>query len=363
MKLPLPDFVFRRAAEATSTGILVTDNTAPDNPIIYVNPYFQKLTGYSADEIIGKNCRFLQGPESDKVMVRKIHDAIQAKVDFSGEIVNYRKDGTVFWNHLTISPVKDSAGQTPFFVGIQQDITAQKTNLLERDKLIGELKAINVGLTRFAMTTSHELKNPLGAIIGFSEILRKRYIATLEDEAKHLLERIGANAEYLNQCLDDLRQFGSLGHTPLKVEPLNLPSLVMDVVKILGIEGESKYIHCSEDFPLFICNRQLMIQVFRNLIDNAIKYGKGKERGIVIKPRLRGGHSCEIEVSDHGPGVPPTLLPSIFEPFVTSGRSNGGTGLGLAIVKKIIEVHKGRISCTSSSSGTTFIIEMPSLSG
>lgn len=360
MKSLLPDFIFRNAAESTSTGVLVTDNRLPDNPIIYVNPYFQDLTGYSAGEIIGKNCRFLQGPRSDKAVVRQIHDAVQRMVDFRGELLNYRKDGSTFWNYLTISPVRDAAGTTPYFVGIQQDITAQKIALLERDKLIEELKAINTGLTRFALTTSHELKNPLSAIIGFADILRERYLTTLENEGRHLLERIGSNAKYLNECLDDLRQLGSLGHAPLIVEPVDLSGLVADVVKMLGIGGESDYVRCSKHLPTISCNRQLMTQVFRNLIENAVRYGMGQERGIFITARVRDDRWCEIEVSDLGPGVPPKLLESIFEPFISSGRSTGGTGLGLAIVKKVIEVHKGRIACQSSSGGTTFKIELPS---
>lgn len=351
--------IFRCAAEAANTGIVVTDNRLADNPIIYVNPHFQKLTGYRADEIIGKNCRFLQGPESDKTVVRKCHEAIHAKIDFRGELVNYRKDGSVFWNHLTISPVKDEAGNVPFFVGIQLDVTEQKMALLERDKLIEELNAINTGLNRFALTTSHELKNPLSAIIGFSKMLRDRYLASLDQKGQHLLERIDANAQYLNRCLDDLRHFGSLGHTPLKLEPVNLASLVTDVVSILGIETESAYVHFPQKLPTIMCNPQLMTQVFRNLIDNAVKYGMGQERGVFIKTRLRKKKWCEIEISDHGPGVLPSILKSIFDPFVSSGETTGGTGLGLAIVKKIIEVHKGHISCRSSSRGTIFKIEIP----
>ncbi len=180
MKPLLPDFIFKNAVEASSTGFVVTDNRLADNPIIYVNSYFQKLTGYGADEIVGKNCRFLQGPESDRNVVHEIQSAIQAKIDFRGEILNYRKDGTAFWNHLTISPVLDAEGGVPFFVGIQQDVTAQKVILLERDKLIEELEAINIGLTRFALTTSHELKNPLSVIIGFANMLRDRYADTIE---------------------------------------------------------------------------------------------------------------------------------------------------------------------------------------
>lgn len=126
MKRVLPDFIFKFAVEATSTGVIVTNNTLDDNPVIYANPFFQQLTGYREDEVIGKNCRFLQGADSDSTVIRQIRDALHANGVFQGEILNYRKDGSPFWNYLTINPVKDSEGNVPYFIGIQQDITVQK---------------------------------------------------------------------------------------------------------------------------------------------------------------------------------------------------------------------------------------------
>jgi PAS domain S-box-containing protein len=355
----LTDFVFRSAAEATSTGVLITDPSLDDNPIIYVNPYFQKMTGYAEDEIRGRNCRFLQGPGSDRNVIRTIHEAIRSEINFRGEILNYRKDGSTFWNNLTISPAKDQFGITQYFIGIQQDVTAQKTALLERDKVISELTAINSVLTRFAQTTSHELKNPLSAIIGFANILRERYVETLAQEGQHLVERIEANAKYLNRCLDDLRQFGALGNSPITLEPVNLSELIGEVVQILGIRSDENFVHYSDKLPTVMCNRQLMTQVFRNLVDNAVKYGMAKERGMIIEA-TRHREECEIRVMDRGPGVQENLRDSIFDPFVSTATSvKVGSGLGLAIVKKIIELHNGTIECVSSSSGTTFLIRLP----
>jgi two-component system sensor histidine kinase/response regulator len=318
------------------------------------------LSGYSEEEIIGRNCRFLQGPASDQAVIAQMHEAIHSALNFRGEVLNYRKDGSVFWNSLTISPVKDAEGKVAYFVGIQKDITVQKEALLKQDKLIQELKAINTGLTRFALTTSHELKNPLSAIIGFANVLRENYQSTLDHDGQQLLERIAANANYLNQCLDDLRQFGVLGHVPLRGETISLSRIVSDVVQILGISPEEPFVHYSESLPSIKCNRQLMIQVFRNLIDNASKYGMARERGVRIEARLLPNSECEIRVSDYGRGVPENIRASIFDPFVSTSHSVGsGTGLGLAIVKKIVELHNGKIECHSSSAGTTFVIRLP----
>ncbi len=111
----------------TSVGILITDPTKEDNPILYSNPAFSSITGYSHAEIVGKNCRFLQGLETNKETVMKIRTAIQAGKSFKGEILNYKKNGEAFWNALTINPVYNECGKLEFFVGIQNDVTKRKT--------------------------------------------------------------------------------------------------------------------------------------------------------------------------------------------------------------------------------------------
>ena len=109
-----------------STGVSISDPTLPDNPIIFVNPAFTAMTGYTADEALGHNCRFLQGPETDAQTLREIRAAMDERRTFQGVILNYRKDGTRFWNELTISPVFDDAGTLLNFVGLQSDVTARK---------------------------------------------------------------------------------------------------------------------------------------------------------------------------------------------------------------------------------------------
>ncbi|MCB0363177.1 MAG: PAS domain-containing protein, partial [Bdellovibrionales bacterium] len=226
MKSPISDWIFRLAVESTSTGVLVTGPQENDCPILYANPYFRQMTGFSEEEILGKNCRFLHGPGTDPTVVNMIRETLSSENVFRGEILNYRKDGRPFWNQLTIAPVKNlEGGSAPYFVGIQQDISLGKEAILERDELISELKALNMGLSRFASTASHEMKNPLSAIIGFSRLLRDNYFSSLGTEGQLLLERISVNANYLNQCLDQLRIFGTLGHAPISLESTHLSNL------------------------------------------------------------------------------------------------------------------------------------------
>ena len=111
-----------RTMAAAVNGIVITDCTLPDEPIIYCNPAFEKLTGYTQEEILGKNCRFIQGPNTDKKSVTKLRQAIRERKTCQVRILNYRKDGTPFWNDLTISPVLDDKGECTNYIGVQYQV-------------------------------------------------------------------------------------------------------------------------------------------------------------------------------------------------------------------------------------------------
>lgn len=115
-----------RALESTAEGVVISDCSQPDMPIIYVNNAFTVMTGYTYDEVVGKNCRFLQGSDTDSAAAQDIRKAIKAQQPCTVEILNYRKDGTLFWNNLSITPVRDDDGRTTHFIGIQTDITRRR---------------------------------------------------------------------------------------------------------------------------------------------------------------------------------------------------------------------------------------------
>jgi diguanylate cyclase (GGDEF)-like protein/PAS domain S-box-containing protein len=114
-----------RAVSATDNGIVIADVRAEDMPLIYVNPGFQRLTGYAAEEILGRNCRFLQGPGTDPTAIRALGEPVRSQTSGSVTLVNCRKDGTAWWNQVTLSPMRDAAGTVTHIIGVQQDVTAQ----------------------------------------------------------------------------------------------------------------------------------------------------------------------------------------------------------------------------------------------
>jgi sigma-B regulation protein RsbU (phosphoserine phosphatase) len=115
-----------RALDVTAEGVTIADARLPGRPLIYVNPGFERLTGYRASEALGRNCRFLQGPDSDPVAVAEIRTAIAEHRECVVEILNYRKDGARFWNRLSLAPVRDPQGEVTHYIGVQSDVTARR---------------------------------------------------------------------------------------------------------------------------------------------------------------------------------------------------------------------------------------------
>ncbi|MDQ6696871.1 MAG: PAS domain-containing protein, partial [Actinomycetota bacterium] len=130
---PLELSLFERSFHATERSIVVTDPHRPDNPLIYVNPAFERLTGYSAAEVLGQNCRFLSGSDTDPAVLAKVRRAIEARESVTVLLLNHRADGTAFWNEVSITPVLDSDGEVTHFVGVQSDVTARVVSEVERE--------------------------------------------------------------------------------------------------------------------------------------------------------------------------------------------------------------------------------------
>lgn len=145
--------LLNRVVHAAVTSIVVTDPHLPDNPIVYHNPAFEYLSGYSANEIDGRNCRFLQGKDTDPATVAEIRQAIADMRPCHTLLLNYRKDGTAFWNDLAISPVHDDTGRLTHFVGVQTDVTRRAEAERERDTLLAQQKRIADTLQRALLLT------------------------------------------------------------------------------------------------------------------------------------------------------------------------------------------------------------------
>lgn len=190
---------FAAAVRATRMPMVITDPRQPDNPIIFCNQAFQDVTGYDRDEIIGHNCRFLQGPDTDRAVVARLRAAIDAGHDAEADLLNYRKDGTTFWNALYLSPVRDDAGDLLFFFASQMNvtdrITAEQVAIARRQEIEHEVAARTADLqhaldakTVLLHELDHRVKNNL-AMVG--SLLRLQSRAAADPEiAKHLEDTV-----------------------------------------------------------------------------------------------------------------------------------------------------------------------------
>lgn len=371
------------AIERANDGIVLTDPTLSDNPIVYVSQGFLKLTGYSEEEVIGKNCRFMQGPESDPNVISKIRTAIANESSFDGEIINYTKEGRPWYNRLKLEPIRNHEGRLIRYVGVQHNVTEAKKLDVERkialqkeksarqdaERLYYEAQNANSIKDEFLATLSHELRTPAGVIVGFTELLKYEELSSVEkDEALEALER---NARTLVTLIDDMLDMSRAitGKFKLNPKPVDLTSIVESVIAAELLAAQTKNIRIVTEFepgagPIFGDTTRLQ-QIFWNLLSNAIKFTPRNGR-VKVSVQTEGSRLI-VKVADTGVGIESRFLPHVFERFrqQESGmnRNYGGLGLGLSIVKHLVELHGGSVRADSAGAGrgSTFTVNLPAI--
>lgn len=334
-----------RAIASISEGISITDPSRPDNPLVYVNSGFERLTGYPSADVLGRNCRFLQGPATDPAAVEAIRAAIDEARECVVELVNYRKDGTPFWNLLSITPVRDEHGALVSFIGVQFDITERKRAEELKDDLVS--------------TVSHELRTPLASLRGFTELLLHREFP--RERQKEFLGIVHGESLRLSRLIDnflDLQRMEA-GRQSYAFEPTDLAALLRDTVSLFGLHSDRHRLDLDlEDaLPRVRADGDRIRQVMANLLSNAVKFSP--DGGEVRVAASCDGGAVSISVSDQGLGMDAADAAGLFRKFHrledAEERGIGGTGLGLALVREIVEAHGGRVAVASEKGvGSTF---------
>ena len=158
--------IFFAAVETTRMPMIVTDPRQPDNPIIFANNAFVAMTGYTAEEVVGRNCRFLQGPGTDQATIAELRSAIAERREFATELLNYRKNGSSFWNALFVSPVLNAAGELVYFFGSQLDVSRRR----DAEEALGQAQKMEA-LGQLTGGIAHDFNNLLQVIVGYVDIL------------------------------------------------------------------------------------------------------------------------------------------------------------------------------------------------
>ncbi|MDR9837300.1 histidine kinase famiy protein [Herbaspirillum huttiense] len=363
--------IFFAAVEMTRMPMIVSDPNKPDNPIIFVNNAFMNMTGYSRAEVVGKNCRFLQGPETDRAVVAQVRQAVAEKREIATELLNYRKNGSTFWNALFISPVYDQHGELKYFFSSQLDISRRR----DAEQALGQARKMEA-LGQLTGGIAHDFNNLLQVISGYLDIINLALRSDTPDlgrvsrSADSIRKASGKAAMLTQQLLAFARKQRLEGRT------INLNSLTegfTDLVqRTLGGDIEVQ----TELAPgLWNCRldpTQMEVALLNVLINaRDAMSGKGtvkihtsnedlssEDRAIQlgVKPGL---YVC-IAVTDNGPGIPADILPRVMDPFFTTKDEGKGTGLGLSMVYGFVKQSGGSVRIASGAErGTTVSIYFP----
>ncbi|CAN5274198.1 hypothetical protein BH10CYA1_BH10CYA1_58810 [soil metagenome] len=345
--------VMYRAVESSRNGIVITDPNRPDNPIIYCNPAFAEMSGFRIDQILGRNCRFLQRDDREQPEIAEIRKAIVAAQPITIILRNYRKNGQVFWNELTVSPVHDASGKLINFIGIQNDISARK----ESERRVSE----------FYSVISHELRTPLTSINGALRVIEDGSAGRVNAGVMKMVKIALVNSDRLMRLISDILDLkkieaGKFKLSLQKLPPATVIDTVIETLKPLADEKNInliKEVHTNQSV-LFDPDR--VVQILSNLTINAIKFSPiGGD--IVIKVERPNSDSTRFAVIDKGFGIPHGEIEKLFGRFQqvdsSDKRAKGGTGLGLFISKSLVELHGGHIGVESSPGlGSTFWFEI-----
>ncbi len=353
------------AIEQTRDAIVITDKEANIN---YVNPAFEHITGYSYEEVLNKNPRILKSGEHDKYFYRDLWQKLNSGQTFQGRMVNKRKDGKMFTEETTISPIFDREGQVTNFIAVKRNITEQV--LLEL-QLQQAQKMEAVG--RLTGGVAHDFNNILGVIIGYAEMVLEEVDST--DNLHDPLEKILDAAEHSADIVRQLLAFSRKQTISPKIIDLNKAVLGMLKMlhRLIGEDIELSWIPDPEELLIKMDPVQID-QILANLCVNAKDAISGAGKIVIETTRatfdedyclqhigFHPGEFVQLSVSDNGCGIDKKTQNHIFEPFFTTKELGRGTGLGLSTVYGIVKQNKGFINVYSElNRGTTFVVYFPS---
>lgn len=343
-----------RAVEQSPVQVLMAD--AIGN-IVYVNPKLSEITGYSAEELIGRNPRLFQSGNKTPQEYKELWQTLRSGRTWYGEFCNKKKNGDLYWEQASISPLLDVNKRITHYVAVKEDIT-------ERRRTQELLRAKNEELKGFAYTVSHDLKAPLRGITGYAQEMVRKHQDGLSERAQFCISQIITASTNLDRLIEDLLKYARLDAETLTFSDVRLDTLVDGLLRDRSFtlaEQKTELTVSLPPLPLHTWERGLQ-QVLSNLITNAIKYSRDSlPPKITIKAVMHPGR-CEIVVQDNGIGFDMKYHDRIYGLFNRLVRPEKfeGTGAGLAIVKKILEKLGGSIRAESVlGQGTTFFVEVP----
>ncbi|MCC4600323.1 hybrid sensor histidine kinase/response regulator [Xanthomonas melonis] len=365
--------IFFAAVETTRMPMTVTDPHLPDNPIVFANRAFLEMTGYSAEEIIGNNCRFLQGPDTDPASVQDVRESIDNRREFATEVLNYRKDGSSFWNALFISPVFDQQGNLVYFFGSQLDVSRRRDaeDALRQAQKMEALGQLTGGI-------AHDFNNLLQVMSGHLEVIQMMSgkCGGAADRIAFSAEHAAAAAAKAATLTQQLLAFSR--KQKLRGRVVNLNGLVAGMTNMAERAlGGGISLRQSLEEGLWNCQidtTQAEVALLNVLINARDAMANAERKEVTVQTRnveitshdlamyhqLAPGRYVSIAVSDTGVGMPPEVSSRVMEPFFTTKEEGQGTGLGLSMVYGFVKQSGGTVRIYSEvGEGTTVRLYFP----
>lgn len=358
---------------AVKQAVIATDL---EGKIIFWNSFAENLYGWSSAEALGANIlEVTPSPDLTK-QAAEIMASLQTGKSWQGEFEVRRRDGSFFPAQVNDSPIFNDKGELIGIVGVSVDNTQRRRAEEERDNLLqreqearAEAEHANRLKDEFLATLSHELRNPLNVVIGYSEILRRSDETQKHSFVIRAAETIRRNALAQSRLVSDLLDLSRLqmGKLSLDRQPLSLSTVIREAIDTVGEELKAKEISLSVDLDteiLIVEGDSIRLgQIAWNLLNNAVKFTPAN--GEIKITLRRDGDDARLVVEDSGQGIQPEFLPHVFEIFrqadASSSRRQGGMGIGLALVKQIAELHDGRVEADSAGvdRGARFTVWIP----
>jgi PAS domain S-box-containing protein len=350
-----------RAVEQSPNSIMIT-NIFGD--LEYVNPRFTELTGYTFEEVIGKNPRFLKSGEMPGNGYKKLWNTLIHNETWRGEFHNRKKDGELYWESVSISPIIDSQGKITHFLAIKEDITDKKKTEKELIKAKEKAEESDRLKSEFLAQMSHEIRSPINIILSYNSFIKEELEGRLDNYLESSFISIDSAGKRLLRTLNLILNMAAVqsGYIDLQFGPINLPSIVNSLVKEFEFTAKSKnlklFCSISTNKTQILADDYIVSEIFQNLIGNAVKYTV--EGTVEVRIYESEGKLC-TDVIDSGIGISEEYIPKLFLPFTQEetgySRKYEGNGLGLALVKRYVELIGAEISVKSKKGlGSTFTI-------
>ncbi len=354
-----------QAVAQSNESIILTD---PEGRIQYVNNSFTNLTGYTSSEVIGKNPRFLKSGNTPKEHYKELWDTVLSGNIWRGELQNKKKNGELYWEYASITPVLDENKNIVSIIAMKTDVTILKNALKEIAEVKEKINELSLLKAALLSNISHEFRTPLIGIIGFADILRNEITNTWHLD---MVSDIYSQAKRLLNTLSLVIRLSQLESKELKPEnrEVNILDLVRGIIPgyMKMIEDKKLKLIFVEPPSKIICTADIMMlkEIITNILDNAVKFTDSGTISVEIGELIEENKKiASIKITDTGIGIHKDRYDSIFREFkqVSNGMDKkfGGIGLGLTISKYLIELLNGKILLTSApGKGSEFTVLIP----